>query len=546
MTGEEPRLSLYERALSVFTKVRGGEGPAIALFCTYAFLVMFSFYIMRSVRDGIMLAEGGAAGRAYVNGFVALTLMFAIPAYSALRRHIDGPALVNAVTALFVVVAGVFALLSATDIRIGIAFYFFASLYGIVLVAHFWGLAADSLNLKSGQRLFPLILLSANLGAIIGGLFAGRAREISLLGLLIVAAIALASTLLLTRRARAAVPEGSRAVAVAREPHPAGLAKVLGGLALVWNDKYLRLVAVLTVLLNFITTTGEYILGDVVVRWADDVVAGGGGVGKREVITEFYGNLNTAFTLLGLGLQAVLVSRVFRLIGVSGAILVMPVIAVLSYGLIAFLPIFALIAGVRILESAVSVSLMNTVRQALFLPTSRAAKYDGKMTIDTFFWRVGDLVSALAVFVGVGWLALGAVGFAAVNMVAAAVWLAVAWRIGRQYHHEAKVNVTNVAPELNKPIPDAHWLPGQPFRHQFDPDTFVDADPGDVLTLRAQLRGGGSLPQWLVFDSRRRLFYGDPPTEFIEEIHIEVYASDVDGFEASGTFVIRPGHAFAR
>jgi hypothetical protein len=34
--------------------------------------------------------------------------------------------------------------------------------------------------------------------------------------------------------------------------------------------------------------------------------------------------------------------------------------------------------------------VQNTVRQALFLPTTREHKYKAKQAIDTFFWRAGD------------------------------------------------------------------------------------------------------------------------------------------------------------
>jgi AAA family ATP:ADP antiporter len=36
----------------------------------------------------------------------------------------------------------------------------------------------------------------------------------------------------------------------------------------------------------------------------------------------------------------------------------------------------------------------------LFLGTSREVKYMGKTAIDSFFWRAGDAISALVVFIG--------------------------------------------------------------------------------------------------------------------------------------------------
>jgi hypothetical protein len=63
-----------------------------------------------------------------------------------------------------------------------------------------------------------------------------------------------------------------------------------------------------------------------------------------------------------------------------------------------FVPIFTLIRLVKIAENATDYSLMNTTRHALFLPVDRDATYEGKTAIDSFFWRVGDLIQAGVVF----------------------------------------------------------------------------------------------------------------------------------------------------
>jgi hypothetical protein len=70
-------------------------------------------------------------------------------------------------------------------------------------------------------------------------------------------------------------------------------------------------------------------------------------------------------------------------------------------------------------------------------------------------------------------------------------------------------------------------------------DAFTDADPGDVLRLAACLDDGRRLPGWLSFDAKMRRFTGQPPEGYSEEIKVTVIASDVDGLEASSTFVMR-------
>ena len=64
-------------------------------------------------------------------------------------------------------------------------------------------------------------------------------------------------------------------------------------------------------------------------------------------------------------------------------------------------------------------------RHSLFLRTSREAKYKAKTAIDSFFWRAGDALSAVVVFVGTS-LAFDLKSFAKTNSILTLIWLGVA------------------------------------------------------------------------------------------------------------------------
>ena len=112
--------------------------------------------------------------------------------------------------------------------------------------------------------------------------------------------------------------------------------------------------------------------------------------------------------------------------------MVLPLIATFSYGLLAALPILAIVRVSKILENSVNYSIHNTAQHALFLPTSREAKYNAQQAIESFFWRAGDLLQAVIVFIGVQ-LAFGIRSFAAVNLTLVIVWLGLVLGIGREY-----------------------------------------------------------------------------------------------------------------
>jgi AAA family ATP:ADP antiporter len=187
--------------------------------------------------------------------------------------------------------------------------------------------------------------------------------------------------------------------------------------------------------LNWVNTTGEYILGRTVVAAAADAVMAGaaGGLSQEEFIGKFYSDFFAVVNLAGLLVQLFLVSRILKYFGVRVAILVLPVIAFTGYAILAFFPILAAVRWAKTAENATDYSLQSTVRNVLFLPTTREEKYKAKQAIDAFFWRAGDVLSALLVYVGTTFLVLQTRQFAMVNIGLVTIWLVLAVFIGRRY-----------------------------------------------------------------------------------------------------------------
>jgi ATP/ADP translocase len=111
----------------------------------------------------------------------------------------------------------------------------------------------------------------------------------------------------------------------------------------------------------------------------------------------------------------------------------LPLIALGGYLIAAFYPILTMVRWAKTAENATDYSLQNTVRQVLFLPTTREQKYRAKQAIDTFFVRAGDVLSAVLVFAGTTWLAITTKGFALFNVGLVIAWLILAILIGRHY-----------------------------------------------------------------------------------------------------------------
>jgi AAA family ATP:ADP antiporter len=432
MAREPAQSTEPERFFNRYYRLRPGEGRSVAVFFAYALLMMLSYYILKTIREPLLLGSSAAQMKSYAYAVTALLLLAIIPVYGWAFRNMRKQQLTRYVTVFFLFNLALFWLAGRAGWDIGFAYYVWVGIFNLMITAQFWAFAADSYNVGAGKRLFPVIMIGATLGGLLAPSLSGAL--FSTLGpwlLMLIAMALLALTVPLVGWARSAVPADCRSLGPL--PNEQAHGGLLGGIALVLTDRYLFLVALLIVLLNWVNTTGEYILAELVVRQADAAVAAGTAAGKSEFIASFYGNFYFVVNGLTLIFQVLIVSRVIQRSGVRGAVLILPLITLLGYGSLAFLPVFGVILLVKLIENSTDYSLMNTTRHALYLPLSAAQKYEGKTANETFFWRLGDLAQAGVIYAGLNWFGFGIAGFAAVNAVLSLCWLVIAWQVGKLY-----------------------------------------------------------------------------------------------------------------
>jgi AAA family ATP:ADP antiporter len=538
MTQWPRKLTPFDRFLTTFTRLRPGEGRSVLMFFTYALLMMMGYYILKTIREPLLLTSMSAEVKSYAYAVTALLLFFIIPVYGVVFRHTGKRQLTRYITVFFLANLLVFYLMGKAGMDIGFSYYVWVGIFSVMITAQFWAFAADSYNVKSGQRLFPLIMIGATLGSLVAPALSGILFSVIGPWHLMLAAMALlAITLPFVAWGRAAIPPGSHGHGDASEERKnSGL---FGGFTLVLTDRYLFLMAILILILNWVNTTGEYILAELVVRNADARVVAEAGVVKADIIAAFYGSFFFTVNMVTLLLQVFLVARIIRWIGVRGAVLVLPVIVLIGYGLVVFIPIFSIIRVIKIIENSTDYSLMNTTRHALYLPLSAAKKYEGKTTIDAFFWRFGDLAQAGAIYVGLHWLQFDVKHFAMMNMFLAVVWFWVAWQISRYYRGKELIVGENMPPRLYHRMEDRILAPGIPFAFQLPTDTFIDPDEGDVLTISAHQTKDDDLPKWLDFEPETLGFSGTPPVDVEADTRLVLRATDFDGAWAEGKLVLR-------
>jgi ATP:ADP antiporter, AAA family len=234
-----------------------------------------------------------------------------------------------------------------------------------------------------------------------------------------ISAVALLLSLVLTWLA-------NRRIGVARSPRNTSRGEPLskeGGFKLIISSRYLLLIALLVLVLNVVNSTGEYILSKLIVERVGQM--GLPDAEEKNFIGGFYSDFFWWVNLLSFLFQLFLVQRLFKWIGVRGTLFVWPLVALAGYSLLLLIPLLSVVRLTKILENSTDYSIQNTTRHALFLPTSREAKYKAQAATDTFFWRLGDVTQAGLVLLGTA-LGFGVAAFARVNIVLVLVWLCIA------------------------------------------------------------------------------------------------------------------------
>jgi AAA family ATP:ADP antiporter len=416
--------------LRPFSKVHPDEAPTVVLMTLAAFLLLTGYYLLKTVREPLILLQGGPEVKLYARAAQAVLMVGIVHAYGELARRVGRAHLLRNVFLFFISNLVVFAVLAKLDVPIGLAFFLWVGLFSYKIVAQFWALAADIYSEEQGKRLFPIIGGGSSIGAVVGGLFAKTLVPFGppvLMGTAVFILLACVGLLVTIERRTRAVPATHGAAA----PAPEAPLAAESAWRLLARDRYLWFIAGMVIFLNWVNSSGEYVLDRTLVAAAKEAAAAGTTT-SQAYIGSFKADYYAWYNAIGVALQLLAVSRIFALVGVRGALYFMPFFALGAYGTAFVVPTLAVVRLVKIGENSMQYSLQDTTRHALFLVTSRVEKFVGKTAVDTIAVRVGAIMSALFVYTGsrLGWSARM---FAGINVVLAVAWLFFVWLIGHEH-----------------------------------------------------------------------------------------------------------------
>jgi AAA family ATP:ADP antiporter len=390
---------------------------------TYGFFIMFSYYILRAVRDEISSADRGNLQILWTAVF--FVMLVAVPLYSWLASKFSRGVFVPLANRFFIAcLIGFWLCLAllpeAARPWIDRVFYVWTSVFALFVVTVFWGLLADCFDNSQAKRMFGFIAVGSSIGGMVGSsLTAGLAEIVPTFSLLLIACIPLeaASWCALTLHRRF----GTGNILLQGEAARAIPGNAWTGMKAVFASRYLMGIATFIVLMTFVSTMLYFQQANLVADAFSD----------RGVRTAFFAKVDLVVSILTVIFQVYLTARIIKWLGIGRTLLLVPVAVALGFVALGIYPTLAVLVVVQVAYRAGRYGLTKPAREILWTVLSREAKYKSKPFIDAAVYRGGDLVSGW-IYTGLAAIGLSIGAIAIVAAPVAALWAMVGLSLGRR------------------------------------------------------------------------------------------------------------------
>lgn len=409
-----------------------GEMKGLLIATAYGFLIMFSYYILRAVRDEISSEDRG--NLQYLWTAVFLVMLLAVPAYSWLTSRFSRGVFVPLANRFFILCLVLFWLCLAylpMDARpwIDRVFYVWSSVFALFVVTVFWGFMSDCFDNNQGKRLFSFIAVGSSLGGMAGSsVTALLAENLPVFSLLLLACVPLELASWCARFLHRRFNTGSITTPGEAEKVIAGNA--WSGMQAVFSSPYLLGIAAFIALMTFISTMLYFQQASLVAdAFADR--------GER---TAFYARIDLVVNALTILFQVYLTARIIKWLGVGLTLAILPALMAAGFVLLGLYPTLAVLVVVQVVYRAGRYGMTKPAREILWTVLGREAKYKSKPFLDAAVYRGGDLLSGW-IYTGMTALgmSIGAIALAAAPV--AGVWTLLALKLGSKQEILARPEV---------------------------------------------------------------------------------------------------------
>jgi AAA family ATP:ADP antiporter len=410
--------------LSKFVDIRGDdEFKGLLLGTAYGFFIMFSYYVLRAVRDEISSADRGNLQLLWTAVFVVMLL--AVPLYSWVASKWSRGVFVPLANRFFIACLVSFWLClvflpETARPWIDRIFYIWTSVFALFVVTVFWGFMADCFSNSQAKRLFAFIAVGSSLGGVLGSLVTAVLAELlPTFTLLLIACLPLElaswCALLLHRR----FATGN--VRVAGESARAIAGGAWAGMNAVFASKYLMGIATFIAVMTFISTMLYFQQAHLVADAFED----------RGMRTAFFAKVDVTVNILTIIFQVYLTARIIKWLGVGLTLAMVPIAMTAGFIALGLYPTLAILVVVQVIYRAGRYGLTKPAREMLWTVLGREEKYKSKPFLDAAVYRGGDLVSGW-IYTGLAAIGLSIGAIALVAAPVAGIWALLGLKLGQR------------------------------------------------------------------------------------------------------------------
>ncbi len=432
----------------------GSEWSLTVVAVAYFFFVICSYYVIKPIRGSLAL-ELGSANIPVLNIFSMISLVIANAVYSWIVGKYKRDIFIPFITRFFVVCLAIFwcvftfvipinqgkavpksaevvtdrvitaenadafsadntedsspgkPLSEAKPEFLGIiktvligSYYLWVNFFSLMAVSMFWSFMNDVFTVEQGRRLYAIIGYGGLIGGLVGsGLTSLLVHRVGTFNLLILAIILLYPSIWCMQyihrnhyRPEGIVNVDNKPVVPAHPPRP------WDGFLSVSKNPILICMALEMFLYTFSSTMFFQQLNRLIENEIGSDVNG-----RTMFIAGLYGKIN----IVSLFSQFFVTRLMMMMPNPIYGLLLLNLVQVVGTSLTFFNPSLLVASWVVIIRYALDYSTGRALRELVYIPLGREAKYQGKGFIDTVVFRIGDGLSSLILIGGIGFYSYG-------------------------------------------------------------------------------------------------------------------------------------------
>ncbi|HXV27530.1 MAG TPA: MFS transporter, partial [bacterium] len=281
----------------------------------YFFFVIALVYILKPVRNALLITELGAHNLRFVYMGEGLFLIFIVWAYLQIAKRVSKKKLYDAGLTFFIACLGMFWFLFQMNVSyLSACFYIWVAAFSITMTTQFWTLANDIFDPDEAKRLFGVMISSGSIGGIAGGLFTQYAiRWLKTEELLLVAAGIVGLCLCLVNALWKHVPRLERP-AIQSSSHQFEEESGISSVKTLFGSSYLMMIAAFVMISKIASTVIDNQFSSMV----EINILG------KEARTAYFGGFSAALNLISFGMQFFVTGFCLSRLGVGRSLAILP------------------------------------------------------------------------------------------------------------------------------------------------------------------------------------------------------------------------------